>query len=42
MYVNVADKVREAFETEELVRLDCKYVGTSNCKRISVKLRVCL
>lgn len=41
MYNNMVDRVREAFETEDVVRLDCKYVGTSDCKRIGVKLRVC-
>ncbi|PKI51253.1 hypothetical protein CRG98_028348 [Punica granatum] len=39
VYVNVVERVREAFEMEEVVRLDCKYVGTSDCKRIGVKLR---
>ncbi|CAH9108123.1 unnamed protein product [Cuscuta europaea] len=39
VYVNVVEKVRVAFQTEELVRLDCSRVGTSDCKRISVKLR---
>ncbi|XP_060190057.1 CRS2-associated factor 2, mitochondrial [Lycium barbarum] len=39
VYVNVVDKVRAAFETEEVVRLDCTHVGTSDCKRIGVKLR---
>ncbi|CAN4102750.1 unnamed protein product [Withania somnifera] len=39
VYVNVVDKVRVAFETEEVVRLDCAHVGTSDCKRIGVKLR---
>ncbi|KAK8643933.1 hypothetical protein V6N13_013210 [Hibiscus sabdariffa] len=36
-YVNVVARVREAFET-----LDCTHVGTSECKRIGVKLRVIL
>lgn len=40
VYVNVVDKVRTAFETEEVVRLDCTHVGTSDCKKIGVKLRV--
>lgn len=40
MYVNVVGKVRAAFETEEVVRLDCTHVGASDCKRIGVKLRV--
>lgn len=40
VYVNVVNKVREAFKTEEVVRLDCLHVGTSDCKRIGVKLRV--
>ncbi|KAB2605922.1 hypothetical protein D8674_005639 [Pyrus ussuriensis x Pyrus communis] len=40
VYVNVVDRVREAFNTEEVVRLDCTHVGTSDCKRIGVKLRV--
>ena len=40
VYVNVVERVREAFETEEVVRLDCKHVGTNDCKKIGVKLRV--
>lgn len=40
VYVNVVERVRAAFETEEVVRLDCAHVGTSDCKRIGVKLRV--
>lgn len=39
VYINVVEKVRVAFQTEELVRLDCSHVGTSDCKKISVKLR---
>ncbi|KAL2944561.1 CRS2-associated factor 2 mitochondrial [Bienertia sinuspersici] len=39
VYVNVVQRVRDAFETEEVVRLDCTYVGSSDCKRIGVKLR---
>lgn len=39
VYVNVVERVRTAFKTEEVVRLDCAYVGTSDCKRIGVKLR---
>ncbi|RXI03515.1 hypothetical protein DVH24_004167 [Malus domestica] len=39
VYVNVVDRVRETFNTEEVVRLDCTHVGTSDCKRIGVKLR---
>lgn len=42
VYVNVSERVREAFKTEEVVRLDCTHVGTSDCKRIGVKLRVLL
>jgi hypothetical protein len=42
VYVNVVERVREAFKTEEVVRLDCTHVGTSDCKRIGVKLRVIL
>ncbi|XP_059441255.1 CRS2-associated factor 2, mitochondrial [Corylus avellana] len=38
VYVNVVERVREAFKTEEVVRLDCTHVGTSDCKRIGVKL----
>lgn len=34
------DRVREAFEFEEVVRLDCTHVGGSDCKQIGVKLRV--
>lgn len=40
VYVNVVDRVREAFEVEEVVRLDCTHVGASDCKKIGVKLRV--
>lgn len=40
MYANVVERVREAFETGEVVRLDCTHVGTSDCKKIGVKLRV--
>lgn len=40
VYVNVVDRVREAFKTDEVVRLDCNHVETSDCKRIGVKLRV--
>ncbi|KAA8523692.1 hypothetical protein F0562_010115 [Nyssa sinensis] len=39
VYVNVVERLREAFEIEEVVRLDCSRVGTSDCKRIGVKLR---
>ncbi|XP_030956991.1 CRS2-associated factor 2, mitochondrial-like [Quercus lobata] len=39
VYVNVVERVREAFETVEVVRLDCTHVGTSDCKKIGVKLR---
>jgi len=34
--------MREAFKTQEVVRLDCTHVGTSDCKKIGVKLRVYL
>jgi len=40
VYVNVVGRVREEFETEEIVRLDCTHVGMSDCKRIGVKLKV--
>lgn len=33
--------MREAFKNVEVVRLDCSHVGTSDCKKIGVKLRVC-
>lgn len=39
VYVNVVDRVREAFKAVEVVRLDCSHVGTSDCKKIGVKLR---
>ncbi|KAM0044181.1 putative RNA-binding, CRM domain, YhbY-like superfamily, CRS2-associated factor, plant [Helianthus debilis subsp. tardiflorus] len=39
VYVNVVEKVREAFETKEVLRIDCTHVGMSDCKRIAVKLR---
>lgn len=40
MYVNVVEKVRAAFESDDVVRLDCTHAGTSDCKKIGVKLRV--
>ncbi|KAJ9568113.1 hypothetical protein OSB04_004079 [Centaurea solstitialis] len=39
VYANVVEKVREAFKTEEVLKLDCAHVGMSDCKRIAVKLR---
>ncbi|KAJ7963839.1 CRS2-associated factor 1 [Quillaja saponaria] len=39
VYVNVVERMREAFKTEDVVRLDCTHAGTSDCKRIGVKLR---
>ncbi|XP_006659896.3 CRS2-associated factor 2, mitochondrial [Oryza brachyantha] len=39
VYVNVVERVREAFKTVEVVRLDCSHVGSSDCKKIGVKLR---
>eukprot|EP00257_Ricinus_communis_P006997 XP_002522967.2 CRS2-associated factor 2, mitochondrial [Ricinus communis] len=39
VYVYVVERVREAFQTEEVVRLDCTHVGSSDCKKIGVKLR---
>ncbi|KAL1556013.1 CRS2-associated factor 2, mitochondrial [Salvia divinorum] len=39
VYVNVVEKVRTAFETDDVVRLDCTHVGSSDCKKIGVKLR---
>lgn len=39
VYVNVVERVREMFNVEEVVRLDCTHVGSSDCKKIGVKLR---
>ncbi|XP_008809122.1 CRS2-associated factor 2, mitochondrial [Phoenix dactylifera] len=39
VYVNVVARVRDAFKTSEVARLDCTHVGTSDCKKIGVKLR---
>ncbi|XP_051151441.1 CRS2-associated factor 2, mitochondrial isoform X2 [Andrographis paniculata] len=39
VYVNVVEKVRTAFRSEDVVRLDCAHVGTNDCKKIGVKLR---
>lgn len=33
--------VRDAFLTDELVRIDCKGLPKSDYKKIGVKLRVC-
>ena len=41
VYANVVEKVREAFEAQEVLRFDCAHVGMSDCKRSAVKLRVC-
>lgn len=40
VYVNVVERVRQAFQMEEVVRLDCSHVGVNDCKKIGVKLRV--
>ncbi|KAK0571512.1 hypothetical protein LWI29_017368 [Acer saccharum] len=32
-------RVREAFKTKEVVRLDCSHAGINDCKKIGVKLR---
>ncbi|KAL5078793.1 hypothetical protein RYX36_007214 [Vicia faba] len=40
VYVNVVERVREAFKTDEVLRLDCTHVGTTDCKKIGVKLRI--
>lgn len=42
MYANVVEKVREAFEVEQVVKLCYAHVGMSDSKRIAVKLRVCI
>ncbi|KAG0471387.1 hypothetical protein HPP92_015933 [Vanilla planifolia] len=39
VYINVVHRVREAFKSVEVVRLDCAHVGSSDCKKIGVKLR---
>uniref|UniRef100_A0A0D9X555 CRM domain-containing protein n=1 Tax=Leersia perrieri TaxID=77586 RepID=A0A0D9X555_9ORYZ len=39
VYVNVVERVREAFKAVEVVRLDCSHVGSSDCKKIGVKIR---
>nr|KAJ0198348.1 hypothetical protein LSAT_V11C700345940 [Lactuca sativa] len=39
VYANVVEKVREAFEVEQVVKLCCAHVGMSDSKRIAVKLR---
>ncbi|PKA63719.1 CRS2-associated factor 2, mitochondrial [Apostasia shenzhenica] len=39
VYINVIERVREAFKTLEVVRIDCAHAGTSDCKKIGVKLR---
>ncbi|KAL5995858.1 hypothetical protein ACLOJK_025930 [Asimina triloba] len=39
VYVNVVARVRETFKTEEVIKLDCTHVDTSDCKKIGVKLR---
>ncbi|URE41989.1 hypothetical protein MUK42_03611 [Musa troglodytarum] len=39
VYVSVVERVREAFRTSDVARLDCAHVYTSDCKKIGVKLR---
>ncbi|KAH1063285.1 hypothetical protein J1N35_028272 [Gossypium stocksii] len=36
VYVNVVARVYEAFETKEVIRLECTNVDMSDCKRIVV------
>lgn len=39
VYINVVQRVRDAFKTLEVVRIDCSHAGSSDCKKIGVKLR---
>ncbi|XP_020591286.1 CRS2-associated factor 2, mitochondrial isoform X2 [Phalaenopsis equestris] len=39
VYITVVERIREAFKTLEVVRLDCSHAGSSDCKKIGVKLR---
>ncbi|WOL12210.1 CRS2-associated factor 2, mitochondrial-like isoform X2 [Canna indica] len=39
VYVNVVERIREAFRNTDILRLDCAHVYTSDCKKIGVKLR---
>lgn len=40
-YASLVTMVRDAFLTDELVRIDCKGLPKSDYKKIGVKLRVC-
>lgn len=39
-YASLVPMVRDAFLTDELVRIDCKGLNKSDYKKIGVKLRV--
>ncbi|WOL08119.1 hypothetical protein Cni_G16871 [Canna indica] len=39
VYVNVVERIREAFRNTDILRLDCGHVYTSDYKKIGVKLR---
>ncbi|KAJ0045384.1 hypothetical protein Pint_04165 [Pistacia integerrima] len=39
LFMDSLERVREEFKTEDVVRLDCSHAGTSDCKKIGVKLR---
>ena len=41
-YADLVQHVREAFEDDDLVRIDCKGLNTSDYKKIGAKLRVSL
>lgn len=40
VYVYAVERLQAAFKMEEVLRLDCKGVDTSDCKKIGVKLKV--
>lgn len=40
LYSNLVRNVKEAFEECELVRINCKDMNNSDCRKIGAKLRV--
>lgn len=40
VYINLVQQVQEAFEACELVRINCKDMDRSDCRKIGAKLKV--
>lgn len=40
MYINLVKMVKDAFEIDELVKIDCRELDRSDMKKVGAKLRV--